>query len=223
MGRVNEMRRQYGVGSTCQWVAARAAKRLLRVELSRMVCLEISHLPQVIEGDPEFTFRPLTVNEITQLAADPAYELAGEFVERAANNLELCFAALHYGETVAHYGWYATGAIGGEHHMGVPMLFPDDVAYMYNAFTHPAYRGRRLHGTATALAARSLSARGITRLVSTIETTNFASLRSFHHMGFMDIGSLLTIGQGNPRWSFNPKAARSLGIRFGREAAPAAC
>ena len=178
-----DSRYRYGIGATLKTLASRTARKLLRFEVSEMVWLDAERLPAVIEAPSDFTFRFLTVDEIANLTDDFEYELAPEFVSRAANGMDLCFAALDRDERVAHYGWYALGSIEGKHHMGVPMSFPDDVAYMYNAFTHPDFRGRRLHGTAMALALRKLADRGITKLLSTIEWTNYGFAAEFPAAG----------------------------------------
>ncbi len=213
-----DVRRNFGTAAMLRTVVSRASKKLLRLEASETVWLDADRLPPSIVADPNFTFRFLTIDEIDQLAGEEAYELAPEFVSRVAEGMDVCFAALTPDGRVAHYGWYALGSIEGEHHMGVPMSFPDDVAYMYNAFTHPEFRGRRLHGTAMALALKSLADRGITKLLSTVEWTNYASLRSFERLGFERFGRRWTLGGGNCRWGTNSKAARLRGIRFGREA-----
>ncbi len=69
-----------------------------------------------------------------------------------------------------------------------------------------------------ALALKSLADRGITKLLSTVEWTNYASLRSFERLGFERLGRRWTLGGGNCRWGTNSKAARLRGVRFGREA-----
>ncbi len=134
-----DARRHYGTAAMLRTAASRAAKKLFRLEASEMVWLDADRLPPSIVADPNFTFRFLTIDEIDELAGEAAYELAPEFVSRAAEGMDLCFAALTPDGRVAHYGWYALGSIEGEHHMGVPMSFPDDVAYMYNAFTRRSF------------------------------------------------------------------------------------
>ena len=49
--------------------------------------------------------------------------------------------------------------IDGHCHVLDPQRFPypADVAYMYNGFTSPDFRGKRLHGLAMGLALRALA------------------------------------------------------------------
>jgi ribosomal protein S18 acetylase RimI-like enzyme len=213
-----EARRHYGLGAMMRLLASRAAKKLLRLEISEMVWLDAGNLPPPSEADSEFDFRFLTIDEVAELANDPTFELSPEFISRAAIGDDLCFAAVHHDGRMAHYGWYALGSVEGCHHMGVPLSFPDDVGYMYNAFTHPDFRGRRLHSAAMTLALRELAARGITKLLSTIEWTNFASLRSFQRLGFENLGRQWTLGRSDCRWSVSPKGALSRGVCFGSDA-----
>ncbi len=182
-----DVRRHYGTAAMLRTAASRAAKKLLRLEVSEMVWLDADRLPPSIVADPNFTFRFLTIDEIDELAGEAGLRTSDGIRFPRGRGIGPVFCRMAPDGRVAHYGWYALGSIEGEHHMGVPMSFPDDVAYMYNAFTHPDFRGRRLHGTAMALALRSLADRGITKLLSTVEWTNYASLRSFERLGFEQI------------------------------------
>ena len=46
------------------------------------------------------------------------------------------------------------------------MSLPTDFAYMYNAFTHPECRGRRLFSTGVALASKTLAGQGVSKVVA---------------------------------------------------------
>jgi ribosomal protein S18 acetylase RimI-like enzyme len=192
-------------------------EKLLRIEANELFWLEVSSLPTSISTDSDFTYRFLRPEEVAKIAMDPANQLAVEFADRAFSGRDLCFVASH-GDRVASYSWYAPGSIEGRHHVGVAMSYPNDVAYMYNAFTHPDHRGRGLYGHGVALAAKALQDRGVQRLITSVNRSNFASLRSCRRMGFKSLGQMWTFGHGQRRWAIVPSAAKNLGIQFGRTA-----
>jgi hypothetical protein len=61
---------------------------------------------------------------------------------------------------------------------------------MYKGFTHPQYRGQRLHAVGMNLALREYLNRGYRGLVSYVESNNFSSLKSVYRLGYRDIGSI---------------------------------
>jgi hypothetical protein len=59
------------------------------------------------------------------------------------------------------------------------------------------------------LATDQLADDGVTRLISTVEWTNFASLRSFEQMNFSRLGRLWMLGRGERRWYTPPKGGKN--------------
>jgi hypothetical protein len=223
--RLEQTRRRYGAKATLHYLLARSCEKLLKLEVSKLIVLNAADLPPAIPLDPEFTFRFLTPGEVAQFAVDPRNQLDPAFADRASGNFDFCFAALHHAQPtenesktnkcqLASYSWYALNSIEGRHHVGVPMSLPADMAYMYNAFTQPEFRGRRLYGAGIALALKALAERGITRLVTSINTSNFSSLASCRRLGFRELGRLYTFGRGEHRRAMIPRAAKQLGIKF---------
>jgi len=214
-----EIRRQYGTAAAVRWVAARLGRRLLGALSMRVLWLDADRLPDWILPDPGLEFRFLEPEEVRWLAEDPDYELEAAMAEEIEHGTDFCFGAFAEGR-LATYGWYSLGGVDGSHAMGVAMSFPPDVAYMYKGFTHPDFRGRRLHALATGLALRELGGYGVTRLISLVESVNWASSRSCARLGYVDLGRRFSIGWGRFRWVWAPKAARQLGVRFGEQARP---
>lgn len=211
--RLTQTRRHHGLPASLHWFAARLGEKLFRLEVADLLWLDGSKMPPTISIDPAFTFRFLTAAEIKRYSADPIYELAPDCVRRATSSHHFCFAVLD-GQRLASYSWYAPGAIEAEHNVGVAMSFPANAAYMYKAFTHPDYRGRRLYGAGMALALKALEERGITKLVTTVHTNNFASLASCRRLGYEQIGRIWTLGRGHRRWAIKPQTAKKFGIQF---------
>lgn len=208
------IRQRYGFLAATKWSVLRIAEKLFRLEIAEMLWLEANNLPRSIEMEAGFTFRPLTPREIRDFADDSIYEFSADCAERAAEENHVCFA-LFAGERLASYSWYAIGEVDGEHNLGAVMTLPSDMAYMYKAFTHPDYRGRRLFGLGIALALEKLVERGIGRLLTTVHVANFASLASCRRLRFEPVGWLWSVGAGNRRWAIKPRSATErLGIQF---------
>ncbi len=210
-----QTKRLFGLKAAAKRTVSRTAQKLLRIEISEMLWLDRADLRLASEANPHFEFRFLSANEIATLARDPSNDLDLSFADRADSGFDFCFAAVTQSGEFASYSWYAIDSIEAEHHAGVAMSLPPRTAYMYKAFTPPKFRGQRLYGATVDLAFRKLATRGITQLVTTVEWTNFASLRSCERMGFRRLGRLVTFGQSHDRPAITPKAARKLGVRFG--------
>ena len=69
------------------------------------------------------------------------------------------------------------------------------------------------------LALKALATRGITKLVSLVGWTNWASLKSCQRLGYVSLGNMIAIGGRKRAVGLYPKAAKQLGVRFGRRAA----
>jgi hypothetical protein len=207
----------HGRRAAWEWIADRLGVRLINLGVSEVVWLSLDNIQLAGEPPAGFEFRFLGPVEIAGFVS-PANELTDEHVERAARGQDLCFAALH-GDKLAAYGWYALGSIEGEHCDGVNLSFPADVAYMYKGFTHPDFRGQRLHGYAMRLALEKLAVeQGITHLVSTVGWTNWPSLKSCDRLGYERLGRMVTYGWEPLSRERYPSAAQARGVRFGRDA-----
>jgi ribosomal protein S18 acetylase RimI-like enzyme len=137
-----------------------------------------------------------------------------DFIDRATRRGDLCFGVFH-SEQLVSYSWYARNFIEAEDHVGVSMSFPSDTCYMFNAFTDPEFRGRQLFSLGVALASKELASAGVAKMITTVNRSNFASLRSCRRLGFAVLGKIWTVGRGTRRIALTPSAAGDLGIRFG--------
>jgi len=218
--RLSETRRHYGTAAAVRWLTARGLEKALRLEVNSLVCLDRKRRANAVALPalrPTFACRFVTPAEIASFGADPAYDLSPSLAARPTAGLDYCFGIFE-GERLAAYSWYALRSVEGRHHVGVAMSFPADMAYMYKAFTHPDYRGNALYGIGVTKALDALEPRGITRLLSSIERVNFASRNACRRMGFEHLGYVRTLGRSDARIAWVPRAARQLGIEFGRRA-----
>jgi hypothetical protein len=210
--RLVEHGRRYGVVAVVDLLLDHLVYRVIGIDVQQVVWLDAAHL-RLTRLDPRFTFRFLSADEVRTFAADPSNEFTATAAERAAAGRALCFAALD-GQRLAAYCWYALASPDAKH------VYPADVACMADGFTHPDYRGQRLHGTAKVVALQQLADRGVRKLLSLAHWTNRASLRSSARIGCIGLGRLLVISLGSRTVMITPRRARNLGVRFRPAPAP---
>ena len=130
----------------------------------------------------------LSAHALSRYAQDPATELSAEFLANALPAGDECYAICH-GETLASYGWYATGPTPA-HAPALKLRFAPGWVYMYKGFTDTRHRGRRLHAIGMTRALQHYVSRGHEGIVSYVESTNFDSLKSCYRMGYRVFGSI---------------------------------
>jgi L-amino acid N-acyltransferase YncA len=64
---------------------------------------------------------------------------------------------------------------------------------MYKGFTHPNYRGQRLHAIGMTMALDHYLNQGYRGLVSWVEANNIRSLRSCYRMGYRHFGEIYVV------------------------------
>jgi len=215
--RCAEERRRNGTGAMVRWVAYRSAQRLVDVKVAHVLWLDAANINDSLRPDTAYTFRFLSAEEVRAFSAGAGDSVPPAMADRIVAGNDFCFAALA-GPRLAAFGWFALGSIEPEHNGGTALSYPPDVAYMYNGFTYPEFRGQRLHGLVKGLGLRALADRGAGKLVSTVDWTNGASLRSNFRLGCVDLGRTGVLRLGRFRVAFYPRAARRLGIRFHNKA-----
>jgi hypothetical protein len=141
----------------------------------------------LLNRDLKYRFLFLDEDQIRKYSKDPINDISERFISRAIGNGDECLAALD-SDVLASCGWYS----GRPTHMFEDMFlhFDTDYRYMYKGYTHPNYRGERLHGIGMAKACEIYTGKGFKGLLSHIEAHNFNSLRSSYRIGYQDIGKI---------------------------------
>lgn len=186
--------------------AFRALNRVVPFKVLKGLYLEEVE-PKFLEAPGGYHGRILSDDELRRFAADPDNELSASFLDAAKERGDRCYAILH-GDTLAAYGWYARSAtpigLGG-----LTLRFRRDYVYMYKGFTHEAHRGKRLHALGMAKAMRYFQEHGCRGLVSYVESTNFASLKSCYRMGYETFGAIYLAKVGGAYYAVSsPGCAR---------------
>ncbi|MDH3591047.1 MAG: hypothetical protein OER88_04165 [Planctomycetota bacterium] len=214
--RLARHRKKFGFKAATAMVADRVLHKLVGFDVQRVIRLEVDNISPRIETPQDFECRFLSPAEVSAFARDPHNYIGGEFAMRAAVGFDLCFAAIHIATgRLAAYGWYALDCIEPEHNAGTALSYDRTMAYMYKGFTHPDFRGNRLHGVLMAGALRALCARGVRSLISTVHWTNLPSLRSCERLGYETIGSVTSVKLAGRRLR---KCPRTEHVAYGRRA-----
>jgi hypothetical protein len=182
--------RRHGLWEFLYALAAKTLQALAGFKILKAVYVAWPD-PVFLDCPAGYTALFLPAGTLRRFARDPQTEMSGEFVEQALVRRDECFAILD-GETLAAYGWYSSQPTP----IGLPEMmlhFSADCVYMYKGFTHPRYRGQRLHAIGMTMALRHYLARGFRGLVSYVESTNFDSLTSCYRMGYRVFGSVYLV------------------------------
>jgi hypothetical protein len=194
----------------------------MTLDVTKVLWIDLASAPMPLL-DPAFEFQFLTSDDIGRFAQDASNGLDAALAQRLGGGRDFCLAALR-SDRLAAYGWFALGSIEAQHNRGeqpntgVAVSFPDDVAFAYGGFTHPDFRGQRLHAAVKLLGLRALAPRGVRFLLTTTDWTNAAALQSFQRLGARPLGLLWRWGWGQRMFTKPPAAASALGLRFGAAA-----
>ncbi len=188
---------QHGVGATLYHAAYRAANQVTQVTVWNAMALIPGMVDAKFVADPRRSGGTMVDAEsMRPYADDPGNVLTHRFLDEAAANGDRCYA-LFDGDVLASYGWYATRPTRLREVAGTPVLhFDPAYAYMYHGFTHPSYRGQRLHAIGMAAALEALCREGKKGLVSYVDSSNFASLKSCYRMGYHTFGHVVMVHVG---------------------------
>ncbi|MCC7463425.1 MAG: hypothetical protein IT480_13310 [Gammaproteobacteria bacterium] len=214
LGHHFEYIRRHGLLGFCEFTAYRLTRRLVRVRAFRVMELRPANInAAALQLPAGFTARALGVEELRRLAPAFPEPPSIAFVEAAILKGDVCVAVFHEGHPVCT-GWYARRPT--QLFDGLAVRFGDDAIYAYKIYTAGSHRGQRLMALNQAHALRQLQPTP-RRLLSCIETSNRASLRSTEWLGARCIGTFgywqgseLTIGYTSPRCRRAPFAVQAL-------------
>jgi hypothetical protein len=203
---------RYGLAAGLHDVGKRAVNKVLPVRVLRAVLLQAAAIPcGILEHDAKLRCGFATEDEILAACADEL-DLAEPFARDALARGDRCYGVWD-GDRLVSYGWYSRR----------PTLISEDerlcfdpaYVYMYKGYTLPEYRGHRLHALGMARALVAYTAEEQVRgMVSYVESHNFASLRSCHRLGYVEIGSIyLVTAPGGARLSWTTGRCAELGLR----------
>ena len=179
--------RRFGARGTVYRAALKAVNTVALVKILRGVSVE-KVAAEFLQLPERFTAGFLTPDTIRLYAADSDIGMPPAFVDEALAKGDECYGILN-GDTLVSYGWYSIRPT----RIDPPELlleFDTEYIYMYKGYTHPDFRGHRLHGIGMTQALKHYKSKGLKGIVSYIEADNFASLKSAFRMGYRTFGSV---------------------------------
>lgn len=169
--------------------AYRAINRFTPFMILRVVQLTPERVDRKVFTDGNgYSFRFLDESKLRQYATDPALELNNSFLDESLAKGDRCYAILD-GDVLASYGWYSNKDTAID--AALALRFGRSWVYMYKGFTHPAYRGQRLHAVGMFKAMQAYCDEGLRGIISYVEANNFSSLKSIYRMGYLDVGNIV--------------------------------
>jgi ribosomal protein S18 acetylase RimI-like enzyme len=184
--RLSKRANRYPVSATAYDLAYKSVNRLTLLMVLK--CLTIDTVDEgFLQRNESYTYEFLDAERLRALRENPEYEMKRDFLEDALGKGDECFAILD-GDRLASYGWYSTKPTKVNQDLEID--FDDRYVYMYKGFTHPSYRGQRLHAIGMTMALKHYLDRGHRGIVSWVEANNVSSLRSCYRMGYEDFGEI---------------------------------
>jgi hypothetical protein len=205
--------RRHGFLATLHAYGMRTVNSVALFRIMRGLCLQ--------EADPAFLKCPAGFNAgfapqeaLRDLARNPDNGLSLKFVDQALSRGDQCFVMCD-GRIPAAYGWYSfkPTPIGL---LGFVLNFDRRFVYRYKGFTHPRYRGRRLHAFGMSLALQHYLSRGFHGFVCYVESTNLASLKACARAGYRRFGSLYVLKLFDFRLALSTPGCERFGFRLER-------
>jgi hypothetical protein len=199
----------FGWSGALQVWTLTAAKRVGKLTILQCVTLPTAK-PEMLQTNPAYKCGFLSLEQLEAFAANAENDLDPLFVRETIAKGDRCFGILD-GDTLAAYGWYSTKTTTLDQHL--TLNFDEHYVYMYKGFTHPNYRGQRLHAVGMGMALNAYLAEGSKGIVSFVEARNLSSLKSCYRLGYKDFGKVYVWETfGYPR-IFHSSGCRPYGIR----------
>lgn len=167
----------------------RAISRVTFFKILKCVHIEVPD-PSYLELENRYQYGFLEKSLLLEYCRQEENHLAEEFLHKAFAEGDQCFA-IRDRDVLASYGWYSNRPT--EISDNLRLHFDNGYMYMYNGFTRPEYRGRRLHAIGMTMALKEYLGRGFKGLVSYVEANNLSSLKSVYRMGYRDCGDIYVL------------------------------
>ena len=210
-----ETKKSYGVGALFHEATLLVINRLVRFEILEAMTAELKDIHDDRFFDAAgFEGRFVTSEELRGFVENFSEVFTSEFVERALARGDRCYGIFD-GRELAAFGWYSERPT--RLFSNFILGFAGGYTYVYNAYTRPAYRGKRLHAVGMCRALRELHSEGKRGLVALVDSKNFASSRSTTRMGFRNFGRVFLLYLGRYSKSFVTPGCRPYGFRVKTE------
>jgi hypothetical protein len=169
-----------------------------------------------------YSIRAVPKDQLVQLLKNNLLDAAVGDPDKLDDPRRVLVAAFQ-GDQIVSFLWVADEAVDGgdnysrSEHLGTSITMPDGTVFLYNAWTSPEHRGKRL---IAALLRWTLEHRvcGARSCLTMIDWTNERSIRAFEYLGMKRLGWVLRFGRGRLQFSFVPHRAEKLGLTVAEQA-----
>jgi hypothetical protein len=205
---------RHGLGPTLHHAAYRVANRLTEVAVWNALAITRGMVDEeYLRPSDRVQGRMVEAAAMRPYVADPELRLTHRFIDEATAQGDQCYV-LFEGDVVASYGWYSTRPTRLSEIRGAPVLhFDPSYAYMYNTFTRPEYRGRRLNAMGMAASLEQWAHAGFSGLVAYVVSSNIASLKSCERLGFETFGHVIIFNVGQHQLWWVTRGCKKYGFR----------
>lgn len=203
--------------------------RLLYATVRRLKIIDVTQLLHLHPGSelsakcPEgYTVRAVHQAELSDLIAanrvDPSVGNADSL-----NNRHRSLVAVFHADQIVSFLWLANEAVDSRdnysrsEHLGTSIGMPDGTVFVYNAWTSPEHRGKRLVAAMLGWALRNRIG-GALACLTMIDWTNHRSIRAFEFLGMKRLGWIIRFGRGRLQFSLIPSKAKHLGVQVATSA-----
>ncbi len=200
---------RHGSYETMMFLLFKFLQRVFNLDRQEVVLLELDNL-----SDENIALPPGYAGEFIdyetlrrQSANDPELEMNEEFLTEAIEKQDRCYTISTDGRIVS-YGWYSQKPTRMNDFY---FHFDSQYIYMYNGFTIPKFRSKRLHAVGMASAMRSPQLKNAKAMVSCVERQNLASLKSVYRMGYRRTGSVYMLSIFGHYFNYSTPGCRLTG------------
>lgn len=188
----------------------------------------LMHMPTAPSGEElavdGYEFRVVSTGELSELRrAGLVHSQVGVIRDDSQHESQRFLVGAFSGSQLVSFAWFAERTVPGREnfsrsmHLGTSVELPAGSAFVYNAWTDPEHRGKRLMAALMHWAIRNRVAGG--RSLSTmIDWTNQPSCRAFEKLGMRRLGLIARVGCGRFQVSVVPHAARHQGLLLAGDA-----
>ena len=187
--------REFGWLNTIKHYVIELINKLTFFRIYRLMLID-QPKPEWLTLNPKYTCRFFNADEMRAYLTQEAIDLSEDFVNTAFAKGDLCCAILDDNSLIS-YGWYSNQATLINPHLRISCAA--GYTYMYHGYTHPNYRGQRLHAIRVTHGLKEHSQKGANETNSTkglifyVEADNYRSLRSAARLNARNVGRVVTI------------------------------
>lgn len=209
-----------GILTRIKSIMYRAARKFIVVNKSQFFAVD-GFSDVACASDLSETYQFVLFDDADRMSAKTAAFVGEDLLYLLDGKNCMCTVALEDDHPIA-FAWWAFGEIPAEMNhdghpsTGLPLVMPPDMAYLFNVYVRPEYRGQRLYPNLVRHSEQTLDVKGIRRITLATEYENRPAMRSVKRMGFYPIGASHLVKLPGWAWAKYPVSPMENGVQIGR-------